>query len=131
MRRMIGLVTALGIIGAIAQGWGGGSALAAPVSPTYVGVERTIESIRREWAKPGAPAVPKAEEWNAQLDALMENLRSYARADQDSVRQTALDRVSQIDDSLGTASWESAATLREELQQWLQPRVRLARARNG
>ncbi len=130
MPRMTRLISALGILGAMGLGWGWARALAAPAAPSYLGIERTIESIRKEWAKPGAPGVPNAEQWNAQLDALMQNLHAYAKADQDSTRLTALNQVSQIADTLTTATWEPAAQLREDVQQWLRPRLRLAQARH-
>ena len=64
---------ALGIAGCWA-GLPGGGRQAAPAAPTYVGVERTIESIRQAWAKPGARLEPNADGWNALFDALLERL---------------------------------------------------------
>ena len=62
----------LGVAGCL--GWAGREAAgqAAPAAPTYVGVERTIESIRQAWAKPGARPEPNADGWNALFDALLE-----------------------------------------------------------
>jgi hypothetical protein len=102
---------------------------AAPAAPTYIGVERTIESIRQAWAAPGARPNPNADGWNALFDALLQDLRSYAKAADDTERLTALNNVYQISHALSTVSWEPAANLRAELRQWLRPRVRLAWAR--
>ncbi|MGP0067943.1 MAG: hypothetical protein ACLQGP_30660, partial [Isosphaeraceae bacterium] len=102
---------------------------AAPAAPTYVGVERTIESIRQAWAAPGAKVNPNQDGWNALFDALLQDLHAYAKAGDDTERLTALNQVYQISQALGTVTWQPAANLREELRQWLRPRVRLAWAR--
>jgi hypothetical protein len=129
MRQMMRLVTALGMVGTVGLGLAGGVVQAAPAAPTYMGVERTIESIRQAWAKPGAPVEPNADGWNALFDALLADLRSYAKAENDTDRLVALNRVYEISGALGTVSWAPAAKLREEVRQWLRPRVRLAWAR--
>ena len=72
----------------------------APAAPTYVGVERTIESIRQAWAKPGARPEPNADGWNALFDALLDDLRAYGQAQNEADRLTALDRVYQISEAL-------------------------------
>jgi hypothetical protein len=117
------------VLGAIGLGWGASRGLAAPAAPSYVGIQRTVQTIRQEWTKPGAAAVPNMEQWNAQLDALMQNLQAYAKANQDSDRQTALNQVAQIAATLSAVPSGSAAHLQGQLQQWLQPRLRLAQAR--
>ncbi len=129
MRRAMRLVSILGILGiagiAPAPKW----LEAAPAAPTYMGVERTIESIRQSWSTPGARTSPNTDGWNALFDALLQDLRSYAKAGDDTERLGALDRVYQISQALNTVSWEPAAKVREELRQWLRPRIRLAWAR--
>ena len=69
MRRMVRLITAI-----LAVGLGSVSGVfgAAPVAPSYLGVEQTIETIRRAWSSPGAPAQPNAPGWNALFDALLD-----------------------------------------------------------
>ena len=129
MQRVIRLVTALGIAGVVVVSLVTWPVEAAPAAPTYVGVERTIESIRQAWAKPGAEVPPNANGWNALFDALLQDLRLYSKADSDADRLKALERVSQVSEALGAVSWEPAAKLREELRQWVEPRVRLASAR--
>src|SRR5437762_14180501 len=124
MRRVARLV-----VWGVVMGLAGTVLEAAPASPTYAGVERTIESIRQAWSKPGARVEPNAPGWNALFDALLEDLRAYAKADNETDRLTALNRVYQISAALGRVPWAPAANLRAELRQWLRPRVRLAWAR--
>jgi hypothetical protein len=91
-----------------------------------VGVEQTIGTIRGNWARPGAPQDPNAPGWNALFDALLSDLREYAQAPNSTARLTPLNRLYQISQSLGTVAWPPASLVREELRQWLRPRVRLA-----
>ncbi len=121
-------LVALGIAGYL--GWADREAAGqpAPAASTYIGVEKTIESIRQAWSKPGAPVDPNAAGWNALFDALLDDLRAYGQAQNDADRQAALDRVYQISEALEGVSWPPTATLRDELKQWLRPRVRLAGA---
>jgi hypothetical protein len=102
---------------------------AAPAPSSYLGVERTIESIRRSWSSPGAPAQPNRPGWDALFDALLGDLKTYATAESDSERQQALDRINQISNSLGAVAWTPAATLRGEIEQWMSPRLRVAWAK--
>ena len=127
MRRTTWLVTAtLGVISAM----GVANVNAAPAAPSYLGVEKRIESIREEWGKPGAQPQPNAAGWNALFDTLLDQLNAYAKAEDDTARLTALGQIYQISNSLGTVTaWAPAETLREEIRQWLKPRVRLAWAR--
>ena len=74
---------------------------AAPAPSSYLGVERTIESIRRSWSSPGAPAQPNRPGWDALFDALLGDLKTYATAESDSERQQALDRIYQISNEPG------------------------------
>jgi hypothetical protein len=129
MRRAMRLITALGIAGVMGVGLARSPVAAAPAAPTYIGIERTIESIRQAWAAPGARVSPNADGWNALFDALLQDLRAYAKANDDTERLTALNQVYQISQALGTVNWEPAVNLREEVREWLRPRVRLAWAR--
>ena len=63
------------------------------------------------------------------FDTLLADLKSYSQAGSDDDRLAALEHVYLISQALGTVSWQPAANLREELRQWLRPRVRLAWAR--
>jgi hypothetical protein len=119
------MTATLGVIFA----WNAGLATAAPAAPSYLGVEKRIDSIRAEWSKPGAASQPNAAGWNALFDALTDQLSAYAKAEDDAERLTALGKIYEISTSLGTVAWAPAATLREEIRQWLRPRVRLAWAR--
>src|SRR5262249_43940967 len=81
--RSVKWLMVLGIAGCL--GWAGREAVGqpAPAAPTYVGVERTIESIRQAWSNPGARPEPNADGWNALFNSLLENLRGYAEAADD------------------------------------------------
>ncbi|HZW33411.1 MAG TPA: hypothetical protein VFF52_22020 [Isosphaeraceae bacterium] len=123
MRRITRLAAAVSVVGVALAG---APLKAAPPAPTYRGVEQTIASIRDAWSKAGARVEPNAPGWNALFDVLLAELGSYSRADNDTDRLTALNRVYQISAALGTVPWAPAANLREEVRQWLRPRVRLA-----
>jgi hypothetical protein len=102
---------------------------AAPVTPSYQGVERTIQAIRKSWDSPGAAPQPNRAGWDALFDALLADLRAYGNAESETDRLAALDPIYQISETLGTIAWKPAATLREEVREWLRPRLRLAWAR--
>jgi hypothetical protein len=101
---------------------------AAPAPPSYLGVERTIDNIRQSWSSPGAAPQPNRAGWDVLFDALLDDLKAYGKADSESSRLESLDRIYQISNVLGTVPWTPAATLREEIRQWLRPRLRLASA---
>src|SRR5262245_24055440 len=130
-RRMQGArwLIVLGIVGCLGGVVREAAGQSAPAAPTYVGVERTIESIRQAWAKPGARPEPNADGWNSLFNTLLEQLQGYAQAKDDAGRLTALNRLYEISAALGTVAWPPTATVRAELREWLRPRVRLAWAR--
>jgi hypothetical protein len=99
---------------------------AAPAAPSYHGVERAIQQIRDDWARPGAPTQPNAPGWNALFDVMTGDLRAYSAATTETSRLIPLDRLYRVSVALGAVSWAPAAGLREELREWLRPRVRLA-----
>lgn len=99
---------------------------AAPATPSYHVVERTVQKIRGDWAKPGAPAQPNAAGWNALFDATLQNLQAYGSASSENERLVTLNRLYQISNGLAAVSWPPAGELRESLREWLRPRVRLA-----
>ena len=101
---------------------------AAPAPPSYLGVERTIDNIRQSWSSPGAAPQPNRAGWDLLFDALLGDLKAYAKAESESDRLESLDRIYQISNVLGTVAWSPAATLREEIRQWLRPRLRVASA---
>ena len=98
---------------------------AAPAAPSYLGIERSIDSVRNELAKPGT-AQPNAPGWNAFFDALTNEFRAYANAPTDNDRLVSLNRLYQMSVALGSVAWPPALQVREELRNWLRPRVRLA-----
>jgi hypothetical protein len=92
-------------------------------------VERTIEEIRKSWSSPGAPPQPNRPGWDALFDAVLADLRSYATSANEDDRLAALDHIYQISRAMAAVSWRPGANLREEIRQWLRPRVRVAWAR--
>jgi hypothetical protein len=123
MRRMerLQLMRLTGSIGIICTILG-----AAPAPPSYLGVERTIANIRQSWSSPGSPPQPNQAGWEVLFDALQSDLKAYAKADSETSRLEALNRIYQISNALGTVSWSQAGELRNETRQWLRPRIRLA-----
>jgi hypothetical protein len=99
---------------------------ASPAPTSYTGVEKAISSVRLGWSQPGAAADPNAAGWNALFDALLIDLREYSRADGSEARLAPLNRIYEISTALASVPWAPALQLREELRQWLRPRVRLA-----
>jgi hypothetical protein len=99
---------------------------AAPAPTSYVEVERAIQNVRDSWERPNARPEPNAPGWNQFFDALREDLQAYSKADDESGRLVALNRIYEMSQALGSSAWEPAATIREALREWLRPRVRLA-----
>jgi hypothetical protein len=99
---------------------------AAPATPSYAGVEQTIQAIRQAWSGPGAPPQPNRPGWDAFFDAVLADLQSYAKAESEVQRLESLGHLYQLSNSLAAVAWQPAANLREETRQWLRPRVRLA-----
>ncbi len=120
---MAGLAGCLGTIAREAAGQ------QAPAAPSYIGVERRIESIRQAWNQAGARPEPNADGWNSLFQSLEQQLQAYGQATDDAGRLTALNRLYEVSAALATVAWPPASELREELRQWLRPRVRLAWAR--
>jgi hypothetical protein len=123
MRRMVRLLVATG---AVASNLALAASAAAPVTPSYQGVEQKIQAIRQAWASPGASAQPNRAGWDALFDALLADLRDYGKAESANDRLAALDPIYQISEALGTVAWRPAAEVREEVREWLRPRLRLA-----
>jgi hypothetical protein len=58
----------------------GGSRAGRAGAPTSIGIERTIDSIRQAWSRPGARPEPNAEGWDSLFNCLLEELQAYTRA---------------------------------------------------
>src|SRR4051794_10437032 len=86
---------------------------AAPPTPSYYGIERTIDRVRVDWAKPGAPAQPNADGWNAFFDALRAELKTYATAPDDAQRLRSLGRLYEMSVALRGVAWGPGAEVRE------------------
>jgi hypothetical protein len=126
MRRTIRILVAFI---AVASGLVLAASAAAPVTPSYQGVERSIQTIKKLWESPGAVAQPNRAGWDALCDALTNDLRDYGKSASETDQRAALDHIDQLSESLGTSIWQPAANLQAELRQWLTPRLRLATAR--
>jgi hypothetical protein len=126
MQRQVVATIAAGMLVALGVGNTSTAKAAAPASSTYIGVEKTISKIRDSWSRPGAVADPNAPGWNLLFDALLANLHAYAQAENQPDRLITLNRIYQMSNALGTVAWAPAIELREDLRQWLRPRVRLA-----
>jgi len=116
----------LGISGGMGWAVREAAGQAAPAPPSYVGVERAIDSIRQAWSRPGGRPEPNADGWNRLFNALLEQLQAYACAEDEAGRLTALNRVYEIQAALETVAWPPVATLRAEVREWLRARTRLA-----
>jgi hypothetical protein len=102
---------------------------AAPAPPSYLGVRKAIGTIRQSWSAPGAAAQPNQAGWNTLFDTLLSDLKAYNTATSDADRLEALKRVHAISTELADVSWAPAHALREQIRQWLRPRLHLAEAR--
>jgi hypothetical protein len=102
---------------------------ASTAPPSYHGVKGSIDSIRRSWATPGARPQPNAAGWNTLFDALLNDLDGYGKAGSEQERLAALERVQLVSTELAAVPWTPAITLREEIRQWLRPRLHLAEAK--
>lgn len=116
----------VGLYSLVLTAWVTGAALAATPAPNYSQITRTIETIRADWAKPGAIPQRNAAGWNALFEAVTGDLRAYSAAPEESQRLVALNQLYQISNALAVVPWAPAAELRENLREWLRPRVRLA-----
>jgi len=126
MQRHVVATLVAGMLIALGVGSSNFAQAAAPAPASYMGVEQTISSIRDSWSRPGAVADPNAPGWNVFFDALLNDLRTYSQADNQADRLIALGRIYQMSVALAAVPWAPAIQLREELRQWLRPRVRLA-----
>ena len=99
---------------------------ATPPATSYAGVEKNIASIRQGWSRPGAVKDPNARGWNVLFDSLLGDLNEYSKAENSTARLTPLNRIYEVSNALAAVPWSPAASLREELRQWLRPRIRLA-----
>ena len=98
----------------------------APATPTYVAIEAAISRVQDAWAKPNAKPDPNAPGWNALFDAIRKDLAAYSGAASEDDRLRALGHLYQISVALDSVSWAPAAEVRNELRNWLRPRVTLA-----
>ena len=123
------LVAAMVLAGMLIGQWAGETRpahAAAPAPTSYAGVEKAIASIRQGWTRPGGAEDPSAPGWNALCESLSADLREYSQAKSTADRLAPLNRIYQVSMALASVPWSPATQLREELRQWLRPRVRLA-----
>lgn len=126
MQRLVSALVAIWILMGVISETATRSRAASPATPSYVGVEKRIGEIRANWAKPGSTQDPNAPGWNAFFDAILSDLREYAQSPTPTARLTPLNRIYEMSQALATVAWPPASRVREELRQWLRPRVRLA-----
>ncbi len=81
MQRQVVATIAAGMLMALGLGSSSSVQAAAPAPSSYIGVEKTISSIRDSWSRPGAVADPNAPGWNVFFDALLNDLHPYSQAD--------------------------------------------------
>jgi len=99
---------------------------AAPAAPSYHAVQRPIDDIRKAWATPNATADPNAPGWNAFFNALLAEFNTYSNAQDSNAQLVSLNRLYQMSVALQSVEWPPAVRVREELRNWLRPRVRVA-----
>lgn len=99
---------------------------ASPAPPSYQRVASVIERVRADWARPGVAADPNAPGWNVLFDTLLKDLQAYSTATTEHDRLVALNQVYQLSVALYGVGWAPAEEIREELREWLRPRVRIA-----
>jgi hypothetical protein len=102
---------------------------AAPAPPSYLGIQNSVDAIRRSWSAPGARPQPNGAGWNALFDALLNDLIAYSKATSEGDRLAALQHIQQISSELAVVPWLPAISLREEVRQWIRPRLHLAEAK--
>ena len=101
---------------------------AAPAPSSYHAIEKTIERVRQKWATIGGPEDPNAPGWNRLFDLLNDKLRSYSKAATATDQKAALKSIQAVSSTLDSLTWPPAIELRERLNEWLLPRLRLVEA---
>jgi hypothetical protein len=101
---------------------------AAAAPPTYVNVQRSIEAMRQAGPGAGGNAASSADGANALGDSLLQDLSSCCKAASLMERQQALERLDEKARALGSLVASTNASLYQNLQRWLEPRLRLSRA---
>jgi len=99
---------------------------AAPATPSYIAIEKSIARVREAWAKPGAEHHAFEAGWNALFDEVNRELVAYTSAKSEGDRLRALQGLYKISVALDRITWPVAVEIREELRSWLRPRVALA-----
>ena len=104
---------------------------AAPATSSHDRVDKIMKRIRTDWDKTGAKRQPNSPGWYTFFDALNAQFRAYTEASGEDDRYQALVRLNQFAEALQGIPWQPAAESREELREWLRPRVRVAWAQRG
>ena len=99
---------------------------ASKAAPSYHGVTRAITGIVAPWDQPGATVPEAAPGWRAFFDALGQELGTYASAADEQARLVSLGRLHQMSAALNGVAWAPSARVRDALNEWLTPRVRIA-----
>jgi hypothetical protein len=101
---------------------------ASPAPPSYFEVQRSIDTIRQSWSAPGARPQPNSAGWNVLFDALLNDFSAYGKATTEADRLSTLAHIQQISSELAVIPWSPAIALREEIRQWIRPRLHVAEA---
>ena len=99
---------------------------ASKAAPSYLAISRAIAEVTAPWDQPGATAPEAAPGWRAFFDALGQELGTYAAAGDEQARLVSLGRLHQMSQALNGTTWAAAAPVRNALNEWLTPRVRIA-----
>ena len=99
---------------------------AARAAASYHAVLKGIDDAIRPWDQPGATAPAAAPGWRAFFDALKAELATYSVAAEGNARLTSLGRLHKFDLALWGVAWGPVVPIRQALDDWLTPRVRIA-----
>ena len=126
MRRMLRLAVATFAVG---SGLSNGTFATAPATPSYQGVERTIEAIRQSWSAPGRLPSPTAPGGTPCSMLCSPTCGRMPRPEATTIVSRLWITFTRSRKHWDRWRWHQAANLREETRQWLRPRLRLAWAR--
>ena len=99
---------------------------ASKAAPSYLGITRSIDEVVSPWSKPNATVPEAAPGWRAFFDALGQELGAYAAAGDEQARLVSLGRLHQMSQAINGTTWSLAFPVRDALNEWLTPRVRIA-----
>jgi hypothetical protein len=99
---------------------------AAKAAASFHAVAKAIDDATRPWDQEGAVTPATAPGWRTFFGALKSELATYVAATGTKAQLTSLGRLYQMESSLWGVSWAPAVEVRSALDEWLNPRVRIA-----